>query len=58
MSEKDRTTEEPRYVQIGVSPSVAEELTKMKEKKEKELGIELSWNKFFTIFLKGLREGK
>jgi len=40
------------YAQIGISHETYDKLTRVKERKSKEVGIELSWNEFFRLFLK------
>lgn len=46
------------YAQIGVSQETFSRLTQVKKAKEKELGIVLSWNKFFILHLKELAEAE
>ena len=38
--------------QIGIPPELYERLFKFKEQRARKLGINLSWNDFFTLLLK------
>ena len=59
MAKKDEPEVQSKFKSITVNQEVYEELDVLRHRQKMDLGIpELSWNSFFSMWLKRVRESK